>query len=268
MLVIAHAIAITCYILAAGLAAAPFARPIAAPVRGVIWLLLIGVMFHLMALLAYTWQFGEPPLTGLGPALSSAAFVVAITLLAVEALAHEVSLTLVTAPLAALVTIGALSSPLSPGPTAKVAGGLWLHLHIALSLLGFAAFATAAASGAMYLLERRELKSRRFGAIFRFFPPLETLDRVNHLAVVCGWIALTLGIALAVGYSLVYRDADQLKVIWGVTAWMAITALTVGRVVAGWQAARAAIWSSAFFVAVIALYVAFRVVGPRSGEFL
>jgi hypothetical protein len=42
----------------------------------------------------------------------------------------------------------------------------------------------------------------------------------------------------------------------------------VGRVVAGWQAARAAIWSSAFFVAVITLYVAFRAVGPRSGEFL
>jgi HemX protein len=268
MLVIAHAIAISCYVAAAGLAAAPFARPIAAPVRGVIALLSAGVAFHLVALLAYTWQFGEPPLTGLGPALSSAAFLVAVTLLAVEALAREVSLTLVTAPLAALVTVGGLASPLSPGPAAASAGGLWLHLHIALSLLGFAAFATAAASGAMYLLERRELKSRHFGAIFRFFPPLETLDRVNHLAIVCGWIALTLGTALAVGYSLVYRDADQLKVIWGVTAWLAITALTVGRVVAGWKAARAAIWSSAFFVAVVTLYVAFRAVGPRSGEFL
>ena len=144
----------------------------------------------------------------------------------------------------------------------------WLVLHVALSLLGFAAFATAAASGVMYLLERRELKSRRFGAIFRFFPPLETLDRVNHLAIVCGWIALTLGVALALGYSIVYRDADHLKVIWGVTAWTAITALTVGRVVAGWQAARAAIWSSALFLAVVALYVAFRTIGPRSGEFL
>lgn len=268
MLVIAHAIAITCYIAAAGLAAAPFARPIAAPVRGVVSLLTVGVVIHLVALLAYTWQFGAPPLTGLGPALSTAAFLVAITLLAVEALAREVSLTLVTAPLAALVTIGAIASPMVPGATARTAGTVWLVLHVALSLIGFAAFATAAASGVMYLLERRELKSRRFGAIFRFFPPLETLDRVNHLAIVCGWIALTLGVALALGYSIVYRDADHLKVIWGITAWTAITALTVGRVVAGWQAARAAIWSSALFVAVVALYVAFRTIGPRSGEFL
>ena len=63
MLVIAQVIAITCYIAAAGLAAAPFARPIAAPVRGVIALLSAGVAVHLVALLAYTWQFGEPPLT-------------------------------------------------------------------------------------------------------------------------------------------------------------------------------------------------------------
>src|SRR5450432_3424063 len=179
MLVIAHAIAITCYIAAAGLAAAPFARPIAAPVRGVVSLLSAGVAVHLMALLAYTWQFGA-------------------------------------APLAALVTIGAIASPMAPGPTARAAGTVWLVLHVALSLLGFAAFATAAASGVMYLLERRELKSRRFGAIFRFFPPLETLDRVNHLAIVCGWIALTLGVILALGYSIVYRDADHLKVIWGI----------------------------------------------------
>lgn len=268
MLVIAHAIAITCYIAAAGLAAAPFARPIAAPVRGVVSLLSAGVVVHLMALLAYTWQFGAAPLTGLGPALSTAAFLVAVTLLVVESLAREVSLTLVTAPLAALVTIGAIASPMAPGPTARAAGTVWLVLHVALSLLGFAAFATAAASGVMYLLERRELKSRRFGAIFRFFPPLETLDRVNHLAIVCGWITLTLGVILALGYSIVYRDADHLKVIWGISAWTAITALTVGRVVAGWQAARAAIWSSALFLAVVALYVAFRTIGPRSGEFL
>src|SRR2546421_331400 len=61
MLVIAHAIAITCYIAAAGLAAAPFARPIAAPVRGVIDLLSAGGAVHLVALSASTWQFCEPP---------------------------------------------------------------------------------------------------------------------------------------------------------------------------------------------------------------
>ena len=49
---------------------------------------------------------------------------------------------------------------------------------IGLSFIGIAAFATAAAAGTMYLVQRHELKSRRFGTLFRFFPPLATLDRV------------------------------------------------------------------------------------------
>jgi hypothetical protein len=68
------------------------------------------------------------------------------------------------------------------------ARGAWLFAHIALSFLGIAAFGTAAAAGCMYLVERRELKSRRFGAIYRFFPPLATLDRVNHVAAIAGWV--------------------------------------------------------------------------------
>jgi len=268
MLVIAHAIAISCYIAAAGLAAAPFARPIAAPVRGVVTLLSAGVAVHLVALLAYTWQFGSPPLTGLGPALSTAAFLVAVTLLGVETLAREVSLTLVTAPLAALVTIGAITSPMSPGPTARAAGTVWLVLHVALSLLGLAAFAAAAASGVMYLLERRELKSRRFGAIFRFFPPLETLDRVNHLAAIAGWVGLTLGVVLATTYSLAYHELNLPQIVWGTGAWLAASCIAFGRVTRGWQAQRAAKYSSAAFVAVLVLYVAFRVVDPTAGKFL
>ncbi len=268
MVAIAHFLAITCYIGAAALAAAPFARPIAAPVRGVVVVLAVGVTAHIAGLIAFMHVHGQPPLTGLGPALSFGAVLVASTLLVVEVLAHEVSLTLVAAPLAALVAICANIVGLVPGRGPARTGALWLVSHVALSFLGIAAFATAAAAGTMYLVERRELKSRRFGAIFRFFPPLETLDRVNHVAVVSGWLALTIGTGLAIAYTAVYRDADTLKVIWGVSAWVAVTALTVGRVVAGWRAQRAAVLTSLLFVGVVVLYVAFRILGPQPGQFL
>ena len=127
------------------------------------------------------------------------------------------------------------------------------------------AFATAAAAGCMYLIERRELKSRRFGAIYRFFPPLDTLDRVNHVAAVAGWLGLTLGVVLAVTYSLAYRELTMLKVIWALGAWVAASGIAVGRVVGGWQARRAAIYSSVSFAAVLALYVAFRVAETNGG---
>ena len=267
MIALAHAVAIVLYLAAAGLAAIPFARPIRAPVRSVVWVLAAGIAIHAAALVQFVRIHDEPPLTGLGPALSFAALLVAITLLVVEVLAREVSLTLFAAPLAALLTGFASLAGMVPGPEANGMRGVWLTSHIALSFLGIAAFATAAA-GVMYLVERRELKSRRFGAIFRFFPPLETLDRVNHVAVVAGWLALTVGIGLASSYALEYRTGHAIKMVWAYSAWLAVTALTIGRVVRGWRAHRAAMLTNVLFAGVVVLYIAFRVFDPLKGRFL
>jgi HemX protein len=265
MTAIAHFIAISCYIGAAALAATPFARPVPAPLRGVIALLALGVLAHAAALVAYVQRVGQLPLTGLGPSLSFAGFVLAVTLLIAEIVARDVTITLVAAPLAAIPTICANLIGLVPGVEPAGARGAWLFSHIALSFVGIAAFATAAAAGCMYLVERRELKSRRFGAIFRFFPPLATLDRVNHIAAIAGWLGLTLGVMLAVTYALTYHELSLPKLVWAMAAWLAVSCVALGRMAAGWQARRAAIYSSVSFTAVIMLYVAFRVAETNGG---
>src|SRR5690242_5723664 len=268
MTAIAHFVAITCYIGAAALAATPFARPVGAPVRGVAAVLAIGVLAHAAGLLEYALRVGQLPLTGLGPSLSFAGLVLAATLLIVELAARDVSLTLVAAPLAAVPTLCANLIGLVPWLEPAGARGTWLIAHVALSFLGIGAFATAAAAGCMYLVERRELKSRRFGAIFRFFPPLDTLDRVNHVAAIAGWLGLTLGVVLAGAYSIAYREMNLPQLMWGTGAWVAVSGIAVGRVLGGWQARRAAVYSSITFVAVLVLYVAIRVAGPAAGKFL
>jgi ABC-type uncharacterized transport system permease subunit len=224
----AHALAVLCYAGAAALAATPFARPVAAPVRGVVSLLGAGVATHALALLAVGLSQGQAPLTGLGPALSFAGMVLALNLLVVEAAAREVTMTLAAGPLAGLCTAAALAIGFRPVLSAQGARALWLDSHIALSFLGIGALATAAAAGAMYLVERRQLKARRFGALFRFFPPLETLDRVNHVAAVTGWLVLTLGVVLAVTYSAQYEAVAAHKLVWAGAAWLGATALALG----------------------------------------
>jgi HemX protein len=265
MTAIAQFLAITCYVGAAALAATPFARPVGAPVRGVTALLTAGLVLHGVGLLAYAHRVGQLPLTGLGPSLSFAGLVLAATLLFVEVVAREVSLTLVAAPLAAIATVASNVIGLTPGLEPAGARGAWLFAHIALSFVGIGAFGTAAAAGLMYLVERRELKSRRFGAIYRFFPPLDTLDRVNHVAAIAGWVGLTLGVVLAVTYSIAYGDYSVLKTVWALGAWMAVSGIALGRVVGGWQARRAAIYSSVSFATVVVLYVAFRIAETNGG---
>ena len=118
MIAIAQFIAISFYLGAAALAAVPFARPVQAPVTGVLAALAGGVTAHIVALLAFGLSAGAVPMTGLGPSLSFAGLVLAATLLVVEFLARDVSLTLVAAPLAAIPTICANVIGLVPGRAA------------------------------------------------------------------------------------------------------------------------------------------------------
>ena len=268
MIAIAHFVAVTLYLSAASIAALPFARRVKAPVAGVVVALLAGIAAHATALIGLSRDAGAASLTGLGPALSFAGLVLAVSLVIVEILAREVSLALIAAPLTALVTMAANITGMQPFLDPQGARAVWLTLHIVLSFAGLAAYATAAAAGTMYLIARRELKSGSFGPIFRFFPPLETLDRVNHLASITGFLVLTLGLALAAGYSFQYRALVLPQIIWGMSAWFGIAALAFGRLRRGWPARRAALVSAVSFASVLALYVVFRVALPGGGRFL
>ncbi len=268
MIPIAHFIAVSCYLGAAAIAALPFARRVKAPVTGVVVALLAGIAAHATALIVLSRDAGSASLTGLGPALSFAGLVLAVALVVAEIFAREVSLTLIAAPLTALVTVAGNLTGMQPFLEQQGARAVWLTLHIILSFVGIAAYATAAAAGTMYLVARRELKSGQFGPVYRFFPPLDTLDRVNHLASLAGFLALTLGLALAAGYSVQYRALVLPQIIWGMSAWTGLAVLAIGRVMRGWQARRAAILSAVSFASVLALYVVFRAASLGRGQFL
>jgi HemX protein len=268
MIAIAHFIAISCYIGAAALAALPFARRVRAPVGSVIALLAAGAAVHAIGLAQLIMKSGSASITGFGPALSFAGFVLAVALIVVESFAREVTLTLAAAPLAALMTIAGNVTGLRPLLDPGGARASWLVLHIVLSFIGIAAYATAAAAGTMYLVARHDLKSGRFGAIYRFFPPLDTLDRVNHFASIAGFLGLTLGVALAAAYSIAYRAVVMPQIVWGLGAWVCVSALALGRILRGWQARRAALVSAITFGGVILLYIVFRATALNRGQFL
>jgi ABC-type uncharacterized transport system permease subunit len=267
MVAIAHFIAISCYVGAAAVASVPFARRVQSPVRAVLAILTLGVVAHGAAFVMAARSAGRLPVSGLGPALSFAGLVLAICLLVAESVARDVTLAVVAAPFAALSTAIANFIGLAPFGGATD-GGIWLVSHITLGFIGMAAFATAAAAGTIYLVERRELKSRRFAAVLRTFPPLETLDRVNHVSALAAWLALTLGIVLAATYSVAHHATNVPQIVWAAAAWCAVTTIAIGRVIGHWRAGRAALISSIAFACIVVLYVAVRLSGSAAGAFL
>ena len=58
------------------------------------------------------------------------------------------------------------------------------------------------------------------------------------------------------------------QIIWGMGAWIGISALALGRLLRGLQAKRAAVMSAVTFASVLALYIVFRVVSLNRGQFL
>ena len=63
--------------------------------------------------------------------------------------------------------------------------------HVALALLGYAAFVVAAGYAFLFLQLYRDLKAGRFSTFFGKLPPLEVLERMMLGALMAGFVALT-----------------------------------------------------------------------------
>jgi ABC-type uncharacterized transport system permease subunit len=229
------------------------------------------VLVHFAALLAYARAFGTLPLAGFAPALSSLAFLLGLLGFGVQWLTRESAIVSVVGPLAVLLMVLALSSGFGAAPEVPVRQGAWFVLHVAASLLGLALMAVAFAAAALYLLQHRELKERRFGVTFQFLPPLEQLDRLNHLALLVGFPVLTVGVVLAAGYVGQYSGGagdEAVHLGWGLLSWLILGGIAAARLrgsLSGRRAARASILG---FGVVAAAYVALVALGGGGSRFI
>jgi len=259
-----HLIALALYGVATALAIAPFAGAREVPRFLTFGVPIAGASAHIVGL-------AQLSLVGLAPALSMLALFLIFLQVVSERVLRASAAALFTAPLAAgLVGVGLL---IGFGPGAEPSGGrnTWLLLHVALSVFGVALLALAFISAALYLLQFRELKAKRFGSVFRLFPPLERLDRLNQAALGVGFPVLTLGVLLAVGYAARFSDGlhvDKAQIVWGSFTWLVLGWAVWVRQVRHWAGRRAAFASIAGFIAVLIVYLALKLTVPGTGRFL
>ena len=81
-------------------------------------------------------------------------------------------------------------------------GAAWLFpVHTTLLFFAYASFFIAFSAGVMYLWQERELRLKKFSAIFHRLPSLTTVDDVGSTAASVGFTLLTLGIVTGVIWS-------------------------------------------------------------------
>ena len=130
----------------------------------------------------------------------------------------------------------------------------WLPVHAGVSLLAYGFLSLAFCGGLMYLLQERELKSKRFGYFFQRLPSLDALDQLNSHCLTTGFVFLTLGIVTGSIWARqawgTYWQWDP-KETWSLITWFIYLLQIHQRFTVGWRGKRASVMAIFGFVAVI-----------------
>lgn len=130
----------------------------------------------------------------------------------------------------------------------------WLPVHAAIALIADGFLALACIGGIMYLLQEREIKTKRFGLFYSRLPSLEALDKLNQHCLSLGFPLLTLGMITGSIWAKqawgAYWHWDP-KETWSLVTWFIYAAAVHQRFTVGWRGRRVAILSIIGFMAVL-----------------
>ncbi len=185
------------YTVSAALYVGFFSRPRHARLaRAASWVLSVAFVVHAVAIGAACREFGGNEFFTLRGGLVLAAWLGAGAYLVLQRLYRVPSLGAFVLPLLLVVLIPTTlvdrAHPDVPPDVIRNAA-----FHVTAAILAVALFGIAFGVALMYLLQEREVKGKRFGALFSRLPSLESLDRLNQRLVRAGFVAFT--VALVAG---------------------------------------------------------------------
>jgi len=157
-------------------------------------LLAVVVLFHLFYLFLRTITFDHPPVTTVYEILSVLAFAVAAAYAVIErqSKAKETGYFILNLSFFFQLISSLFIRDLLEVP--QILRSNWFGLHIASALIGYASITISAVYGLLYLMLYHEIKANRFGVIYKKLPNLETLERMNLIAIILAFSSLTFAI--------------------------------------------------------------------------
>ncbi len=220
--------------------------------RWAMGILSAGLGLHTVYLAYRWWISGHAPIVNLHESLSFFAWFVTLAFLALQFRYKLKSLGAFVAPIVSVLLIVSYSQSnkiMSLPPSLK---SFWLPVHAGICIASYALFATAAAIAMMYLLQEKNIKSKRFNRLFERLPSLDGLDAMIGRCINIGFPLLTLGIITGSIWAEsawgAYWSWDP-KETWSLVTWFFYAALLHQRLTVGWRGRRAAIMTIiSFFI--------------------
>src|SRR5437773_2496501 len=174
-----------------------FARRNPAVGQSATTLLVAGVLAHTFVIGMQTMEVGHLPINTASTAISTFVWLLALAYLYTEMSTDERAMGVFILPM--LVTLQAIPA-IKPGVEARldVLQGPLFGIHVSSLLFAYASFALACVIGITYVLLFKEIKAKHLGFFYARLPSLQVLDRMNQVAIVIGWVFLTIGIIVGV----------------------------------------------------------------------
>jgi cytochrome c-type biogenesis protein CcsB len=182
------------------------------------------------------------------------------------------------APLAACLLILSSALPTAEVTVKPIFRSFWLPVHIGTAFVGNGFFAVTFVAGIMYLIQESQIKKKRLGSLYSRLPSLETLDSINHFALICGFTFMTAGMisgAIYAQHALGSYWRWDPKEVCSLMAWIFYAALLHERLAVGWRGRRVALLSVLGFTVLVLTFVganlwlsdyhSFRNMGGRPG---
>jgi cytochrome c-type biogenesis protein CcsB len=210
-------------------------------------LLVAGFLFHTVTIVLRLVETGYTPVTSRYEAQIFFSWVLVGVYLAIQ-LRYSLPVlgAFVTPPALVLLLLASLDTKetILSENLAQLLPSHWLPLHVLFAFLGDALLGVAACFAVMYLIQERQLKRKRIGALYYRLPPLDVLDRLIYRCISIGFPFLTLGILTGSiwlkttqGGYIDWQDGRQTATL---LTWFLYAALLHGRLIAGWRGRRVA----------------------------
>jgi cytochrome c-type biogenesis protein CcsB len=207
---------------------------------------------HTLALVVAAVESGRPPLASLADAVSVAIWVVVLVVMIVERRSGLKLLGAFAMPV--VLVLGLKATIARPPMLAPALGNAWIWVHIALALIGIAAFVLNFAGALMYLLLERQIRAKRPGRFYYRLPALETLDHLTYRTLALGFPFLTTGLILGALWARASWGslfAPDPVAFFSVVAWVIYAGTLAGRTAGGWRGRRAAYYAIVGFAALV-----------------
>jgi len=207
----------------------------------------IGFVLHTTFLYLRGRHLGRCPLTNLFETQAFAAWAAVLFFLLIGPSYRVSFLGAFTAPLVLLICLAALISPIDVPHTQTLARSAWVEFHAAIAIVAYGAFALAFVTSAMYLLQERQLKTRRLTSSFLLLPSIEQLDVIHFRLLIMGFAMLTVGM---VGGMISYRIVGHWptpKIVWAAAVWVLYGTVVLARGMWSVRGRKVAVMSMASF---------------------